>query len=214
MAKGSYIRYHPKRWILQLGDSVEFINNAINDSPTETLFAFIHLLRQQPSFSSVHALYYMLSIIVQEIKSAKYFSISLDSTPDLAHIDQLTFTVRYVLPSGPVERFLKFLSMEGHSGLQMRDSLLDFLESTAIDIKDCRGQSYDNASNIHEWKICRSASPSERAKSARILFLVLHILVILSVNVPLNVALMHASSLPLSKMCTHSSLHPPIVGEY
>ena len=53
-------------------------------------------------------------IIVSELKEANYFSISLNSTPGIAHTDQLCFTVRYVIPTGPVERFLAFLPMEGH----------------------------------------------------------------------------------------------------
>ena len=71
--------------------------------------------------------------IFKEVKTAKYFSVSVDSTPDISHVDQLTCVLRYVLPSGPVERFLTFLNMRGHS---------------QIDIADCRGQSYDNASNM------------------------------------------------------------------
>ncbi|GBP20613.1 hypothetical protein EVAR_93727_1 [Eumeta japonica] len=78
----------------------------------------------------------------------KYYSVSLDSTPDISHVDQLTLIVRYVLPSGPVERFVKFLDMEGHTAEQLAQSLLDFLSESGIDIKDCRGQSYDNASNM------------------------------------------------------------------
>ncbi|GBP58944.1 Zinc finger MYM-type protein 1 [Eumeta japonica] len=68
--------------------------------------------------------------------------------PDISHVDQLTLIVRYVLPSGPVERFVKFLDMEGHTAEQLAQSLLDFLSESGIDIKDCRGQSYDNASNM------------------------------------------------------------------
>ena len=45
----------------------------------------------------------VLSVIVDEIKTAKYFSISVDSTPDIMHVDQLTLIIRYVLQSGPVE---------------------------------------------------------------------------------------------------------------
>lgn len=90
----------------------------------------------------------LLDHIIFEIKKCKYYSVSLDSTPDISHVDQLTLIVRYVLPSGPVERFVKFLDMEGHTAEQLAQSLLDFLKENGIDIKDCRGQSYDNASNM------------------------------------------------------------------
>ena len=86
--------------------------------------------------------------IIAEVKSAKYFSVSVDSTPDISHIDQLTCIVRYVLPSGPVERFLTFLDMQGHSGQELADRLLQFLTTHGIEIADCHGQSYDNASNM------------------------------------------------------------------
>jgi len=50
----------------------------------------------------------VVSKIVSEIKVAKYYSISVDSTPDISHVDQLTFIVRYVTQNGrPVERFIK-----------------------------------------------------------------------------------------------------------
>lgn len=90
----------------------------------------------------------MLGKIITEIKECKYYSISLDSTPDSAFVDQLTLIMRYVLPSGPIERFIKFLDMEGHTSAQIANTLLNFLKEIGIDIKDCRGQSYDNASNM------------------------------------------------------------------
>nr|XP_047134219.1 uncharacterized protein LOC124812142 [Hydra vulgaris] len=34
--------------------------------------------------------------MVKEIKEAKYFSISIESTPDISHVDQLSFIFRYV----------------------------------------------------------------------------------------------------------------------
>lgn len=61
----------------------------------------------------------VLSIIIEELKSAKFFSISVDSTTDVTHSDQLTFVVRYVLPTGPEERFLQFLPMIGHKGQEI-----------------------------------------------------------------------------------------------
>jgi hypothetical protein len=53
--------------------------------------------------------------IITEVKSAKYYSVSVDLTPDISHVDQLTCILRYVLPSGPVERFVTFLNMQGHT---------------------------------------------------------------------------------------------------
>jgi len=35
-------------------------------------------------------------VIVTEIKKAGYYSISVDSTPDISHIDQLTIIIQYV----------------------------------------------------------------------------------------------------------------------
>ncbi|XP_059156041.1 zinc finger MYM-type protein 1-like [Physella acuta] len=90
----------------------------------------------------------VLSVIVDEIKTAKYFSISVDSTPDVSHVDQLTIVIRYVQDTGPIERFLKFVPMFSHTGSEIANLILTFLEENGIDIKNCRGQSYDNASNM------------------------------------------------------------------
>lgn len=87
--------------------------------------------------------------IVNEIKNAKYFSIIVDSTPDISHTDQLAFIFRYVSNNGePVERFLKFLANSGHKSKDLADAVFMVLEENDIDINNCRGQSYDNASNM------------------------------------------------------------------
>lgn len=38
--------------------------------------------------------------IVSEVKKAKYFSISNDSTPNIVHINQLTIIIRYTTDEG------------------------------------------------------------------------------------------------------------------
>ena len=86
--------------------------------------------------------------IVSEVKAAKYYSISVDSTLDIAHTDQLTVILRYVLQDCPVERFVRFLLIHGHTGAELANVLLYFLHDTGIDIADCRGQSYDNPSKM------------------------------------------------------------------
>ncbi|CAF1196363.1 unnamed protein product [Didymodactylos carnosus] len=88
-------------------------------------------------------------LIIMELKKAKYYSIIIDSTPDIAHLDQLTFVVRYVDPSGSaVERFLMFIENVGHKSSAMEDAILNVMDVLEINLNDCRGQSYDNAANM------------------------------------------------------------------
>lgn len=87
--------------------------------------------------------------IVNEIKDAKYFSIVVDSTPDISHTDQLSLIFRYVKKKDePVERFLQFVANAGHKSEDMADAIFIALGANELDIKNCRGQSYDNASNM------------------------------------------------------------------
>ena len=87
--------------------------------------------------------------IIAEIKKAKNYSISKDSTPDTAHIDQLSIVMRYVRIDGqPVEHFLAFIDIEKHEGKQLFKTLKSFLDECGIKLEDCRGQTYDNTSNM------------------------------------------------------------------
>lgn len=87
--------------------------------------------------------------ILTEIKAAKYFSLVVDSTPDISHVDQLAVIIRYVTKKGiPVERFLCFLPNIGHKAEGLFNAVTAVLNKYGIDIKNCRGQSYDNASNM------------------------------------------------------------------
>lgn len=47
--------------------------------------------------------------LVDEVKRAKYFSLIVDSTPDLTHVDQLSIVIRYCLNGKVHERFLGYL---------------------------------------------------------------------------------------------------------
>lgn len=89
------------------------------------------------------------AIIAHKIRQSKYFSLIVDSTPDVAHLDQLTIIIRYVEEIGvATERFLTFLENVGHKGSEMEVAVLDFLKNNDVLILDCRGQSYDNAKNM------------------------------------------------------------------
>jgi hypothetical protein len=57
----------------------------------------------------------LIESIIQEAQAAKYFSVIVDSTPDISHTDQLSFVLLYRREDGtPVERFLTFLANPGH----------------------------------------------------------------------------------------------------
>ena len=86
----------------------------------------------------------VLQKVIEETKESKYYSLVIDSTPDIAHVDQLTLIVRYVKKDGePVERFLKFHPNTGHKSEELTTAVLKTLETFGLDIKDCRDQSYD-----------------------------------------------------------------------
>ena len=63
----------------------------------------------------------VLQQIIEEVQQCKYFSISVDSTSDITHTDQLSITIRYVLPTGHVERFLGFVPISSHTGVNIAD---------------------------------------------------------------------------------------------
>lgn len=87
--------------------------------------------------------------ILSEIKIPKYYSIIVDSTPDIPHIDQFVFVFRYVLAGGsPVEIFFMFIDNVGHKSKELADNIIEVLNNNKIPIEDCRGQSYDNATNM------------------------------------------------------------------
>jgi len=74
----------------------------------------------------------VLLAIVNEVLTAKHYSISVDSTPDVSHVDQLTFTVRYVKECDPVERFLQFIPVRSHGAENLADVVIKFLQDNGI----------------------------------------------------------------------------------
>lgn len=86
--------------------------------------------------------------IIKEIKESKYLSISINSTPDISHVVKVAFIICYVNNGVPFERFLEFLSNTGQKSEDLENTVIHDLESHTLDLKNCRGQSCDNASNM------------------------------------------------------------------
>ena len=90
----------------------------------------------------------VLNHIKNEIITAKYWSIIVDSTPDISHVDQLSVIFRYYFQGHVYERFFDFLQIKSHKGRSLSNGILELLDEHNIDISNCRAQSYDNASNM------------------------------------------------------------------
>ncbi|KAB0790667.1 hypothetical protein PPYR_14893 [Photinus pyralis] len=90
--------------------------------------------------------------IVSRIKQAKYFSVILDTTPDVSKSEQLSLVVRYVEKNGKTcsieERFLMFIEVKEKTGYALANILQKVLQELGLDIQNIRGQAYDNGSNM------------------------------------------------------------------
>jgi hypothetical protein len=90
--------------------------------------------------------------IIAEIKKAKYFSLLFDCTPDVSHHEQMSQIIRYVSVSdGNVsikESFIAFVNAQGKTGNGLASEILNKLVEDGINIKNARGQCYDNAANM------------------------------------------------------------------
>lgn len=83
----------------------------------------------------------------EEVKNSTYFSTIDDSTPDVSHVDQLTFILRYVKTDEEiVEQYFGFVPIESHKAEYLKDVILKKVSDLGLDIKSCKGQCYDNAS--------------------------------------------------------------------
>jgi hypothetical protein len=87
--------------------------------------------------------------LISEVQEAVYYSIIVVSTPDVTHIDQLTFILRFVDKKGDIkERFFGFVYIENHDSEYLEQIVLEFLKNISVHFAKCRGQSYDNAANM------------------------------------------------------------------
>ncbi|KAF2882240.1 hypothetical protein ILUMI_23933 [Ignelater luminosus] len=85
--------------------------------------------------------------IMEQLQKAQYFSFSVDLTPDITNVDQLSLIMRFVQDNAePVERFLCFLPNTGHKAENMLLAVMDTFKTLNIDTNNCRGHSYDNMS--------------------------------------------------------------------
>jgi hypothetical protein len=87
--------------------------------------------------------------IIDEIRQAKYFSMMFDTTPDLAHREQMSEVIRYVhIHETNVEikeSFIDFFEIHEKTSEALATEILSKLDADGLRVEDCRGQTYDNA---------------------------------------------------------------------
>nr|XP_047139153.1 zinc finger MYM-type protein 1-like [Hydra vulgaris] len=91
--------------------------------------------------------------VIREIKKSIYFTIITDSTSDLSHSEQITFVFRFLHFNDNQlwevkERFFKLEKLEKKKGSDITKLILNVLGENELDIKNCRGQGYDNGANM------------------------------------------------------------------
>lgn len=78
-------------------------------------------------------------VISATVRTVKYFSIIVDSTCDISHIDQLSIFMRYVQECGtPTNVFLIFVPNTGHKCEELYTSITNSLAFLEINLDDCR----------------------------------------------------------------------------
>ena len=87
------------------------------------------------------------------MKRALYCSIIVDGTPDTSPTEHITFILRYPHLNEQnlwevCERFLTMEDSEKKKGCEIAELICKVLEEHDIQLKYCRGQGYDNGSNM------------------------------------------------------------------
>ena len=95
---------------------------------------------------------HVLAVILDEVCEAKYYSIIVDSTPDIAHVDQMAQVLRYVNISGRKvevkETFISFIEFGEKNAEALTNQILAKLRDDHLNIQVMRGQGYDNAATM------------------------------------------------------------------
>lgn len=84
------------------------------------------------------------------VKILKYYAIILDFTRDIARVEQLSVVLRTTdLETARIEEhFVRFVAVDTTTAEGLTDYLLNELEKLGLNLANCRGQSYDNDSNM------------------------------------------------------------------
>lgn len=88
------------------------------------------------------------NIILKEIKESSIISVMVDSTQDVAVMDQLAIVIRYIFEGNVFERLLKLVIVKDSSGKALYDLIKQNFETCGISMSKIVGCSFDGAANM------------------------------------------------------------------
>ena len=93
---------------------------------------------------------YLRNQIISEItEHAPFFTILADETTNVSNTEQLCISIRFVGETCSIHKeFLGFVSLALATGEAVTTSILEALQTWLLDVKNCRGQGYDGASEF------------------------------------------------------------------
>ena len=87
--------------------------------------------------------------LIQEIKSAEYFSLIVDETRDISGKEQLALSVRWVNGSYEIfEDLIGLIEVEKTDAVSLVSTIKGALTSVGLSLSSCCGQAYDGAANM------------------------------------------------------------------
>ncbi|XP_041362805.1 52 kDa repressor of the inhibitor of the protein kinase-like [Gigantopelta aegis] len=129
----------------------------------------------------------ILGDLVQEIKTAQFYSIMADEVTS-HNTEQLALCVRFVDSDENIrEEFIQFSKVIRTTGEYLANEIIHILENLGIPLKDMRGQGYDGASNMSSGRVGVQAKIREHAPLATYVHCSGHCL---------NLVISHACNIP------------------
>lgn len=168
ISKGSALRGHRDDSIPSI-DEDDYINlgNFKEDIRSRAKFDLVlqkHLKKCQTStyagYLSKYAQADFVSVFLKELQRSivtesrnqqgKFiFAVSADEVTDCSNTEQLAIVIRTVQQGGIIrERLIEYIDLENIRGQTVATAIISCLERLGYDIEDCRGQTYDGASNM------------------------------------------------------------------
>ncbi|XP_030214602.1 zinc finger MYM-type protein 1-like isoform X3 [Gadus morhua] len=123
--------------------------DVVKEKQTSNQRCQVSLLSNRTQNDLIKALsVYVKRIIQKEVTEASQFSILLDETTDVSHIEQVSFVVRYVHNMTIKERFVQLCDVASTTGEALENVVMKLLEQNNLNIQDVCGQGYDGAANM------------------------------------------------------------------